>query len=293
MLLTILDFSCSQAVHKDEQAVAQVMHQTVREFFLRPHRSVIYSHFQNISAQLAREMIAITCIRYLDLHYRELGKFFQNSVCAGIFSWSSEDIDELVRYLDRRPLIKYSLEYLMLKEDTEVYPDIPKPFLDLTTNLRLRNCPSTLQICLLGGLTNSDTGVQRIQKLNHLLGIAVESGFIIAVGNLLAAGAECSTALHSASRGGHVTTVRLLLDRGANIKAKDPDKRTPLHTAAGHGHEAAVGLLLDRGADIEAEDSHNWTPLHTAARRGHEAAVRLLLDRGADIEAKKDRKSVV
>ena len=319
MLLTSLDLPCSQAV---QQAVAQIMHQTVRGFFLRPHRSVINSHFKNISAQPAREMIAITCIRYLDLHYRELGNIFSNAVCAGAFGWSSEDIDELVRYLDRRPFIKYSLEFLMaLKEDTGVYPDIPMPFLDLTTNLRLQNCPSMLQICLLGGLTNFSTSTQRVQELNHLLGIAAESGFIIAVGNLLAAGAECSTALHGASRGGHVTTVRLLLDRGADIEANNSNTRTPLHLPAaawrGHGaavgllpdrgaaieakafygktpllaatvcgHEVTVGLLLDRGADIEANDFGGLTPLHIATWCGHEATVGLLLDRGADIEAK-------
>ena len=264
------------------------MHQTVREFFLRPHELVIKSHFQNnVSVQPAREMIARTCIRYLDLHYRELGNRFESAADAIVSSWSSRDVLELVRYLNSRPLIKYSLEFLMaLKEDVYVGPEIPKPILDLTTNLRLQNCPSTLQICLLGGLTKSDTGTQRVQGLNHLLGIAAENGLIIAVGNLLAAGAECSTALHGASRGGHVTTVRLLLDCGADIKAKDPDKRTPLHMAAWHGHEAAVGLLLDRGADIEANDFDEETPLYLAARDGHEAAVGLLLDRGADTEAK-------
>ena len=266
------------------------MHQTVREFFLRPHNSVINSHFQNnINTQPAHEMIAITCIRYLDLHYRELGNEFQSTAGASVSSWSSKDIFALVQYLNKRPLIKYSLEFLTaLKEKINVNPDIPKPLLDLTANLelRLQRCPSALRICLPEGLTNSNFDTQRVQELNHLLGIAAESGYTVAIGNLLAAGAECNTALHSATRGGHVTTVRLLLDRGADTEANDSNKRTPLHMAAWDGHEAAIELLLDKGADIEAKDSDSWTPLHMAARQGHRAAIGLLLDRGAAVKAK-------
>ena len=230
-------------------------------------------------------MITATCIRYLDLHYRELGNKFQSAVGAGVSSWSSDDIVRLVRYLNSRPLIKYSLEFLTaLKEDKNVDPDIPKPFLELTTNLRLQNSPSTLQICLLERLTNFSS--QHVQELNHLLKIAAENGYVVAVGNLLAASAECNTALHAAAWGGHVTVVQLLLDRGADAEANDSEKRTPLHMAAQDGREAVIGLLLDRGAAIEAKAFCGQTPLHMAARQGHEAAIRLLLDRGAAIEAK-------
>ena len=104
----------------DEQAIAQVMHQTAHEFFLRPHRSVINSHFRDVSAQPARKMIAITCIRYLDLHYNELGNDFQSVVGARISNWGSEDLVGLVQYLDKRPLVKYSLEYLTLLGGAEV-----------------------------------------------------------------------------------------------------------------------------------------------------------------------------
>jgi ankyrin repeat protein len=47
-----------------------------------------------------------------------------------------------------------------------------------------------------------------------------------------------------------------------------------------------VRLLLEKGADVEAKDNSGWTALHYAARRGHEAVVRLLLEKGVDVEAK-------
>ena len=131
------------------------MHQTVREFFLRPHKSIINSTFQNnVSAQPARRMIAMTCIRYLDLQYRELGNKFQSAVGVSVLGWSSEDIVALVQYLNSRPFTKYALEFLAaLKEEVNVDPDILTAFSDLTTNLRLQNCPT--QICLLERLINS------------------------------------------------------------------------------------------------------------------------------------------
>ncbi|KAF5694443.1 ankyrin repeat domain-containing protein [Fusarium denticulatum] len=98
------------------------------------------------------------------------------------------------------------------------------------------------------------------------------------------------TPLSWAAQDGHEAVVKLLLDRGADIEAKDGHGQTPLFWAAYGGHEAVVKLLLDRGADIEAKDSrYGRTPLSWAAQDGHEAVVKLLLDRGADIEVKDSR----
>jgi len=60
---------------------------------------------------------------------------------------------------------------------------------------------------------------------------------------------------------------------------------TCLMLAACNGHLDTCRLLIDKGADIEAKNRFSWTPLHYAARNGHREIVRLLCDRGADYEA--------
>ncbi|KAF3147187.1 hypothetical protein TWF703_000027 [Orbilia oligospora] len=57
-------------------------------------------------------------------------------------------------------------------------------------------------------------------------------------------------------------------------------KGTPLWCAAKNGHEAVVKLLVDRGADMEAKDNYEMTPLQCAAENGHEAVVKLLKREG-------------
>jgi len=88
--------------------------------------------------------------------------------------------------------------------------------------------------------------------------------------------------LLEAARKGDARRVRELLDRGADVNARDVFDRTPLHLAAAFGHLDVAKLLLDRGADIDARESDGWTPLHYAAVNGRLDVARLLLERGAD-----------
>lgn len=63
-------------------------------------------------------------------------------------------------------------------------------------------------------------------------------------------------------------------------------KETALHEASGKGHMEVVKLLLERGADVHAKEKNDETPLHVATGRGHTEIVKLLLERGADVHAK-------
>jgi hypothetical protein len=75
----------------------------------------------------------------------------------------------------------------------------------------------------------------------------------------------------------------------ARTSAEDKERgggNTLLHRASWFNRTEAVGLLLDRGADIEAKDGdHGGTPLCYCAWRANIEAAELLLDRGADINA--------
>jgi ankyrin repeat protein len=90
--------------------------------------------------------------------------------------------------------------------------------------------------------------------------------------------------LHGAASGGHETVVRLLLEKGVDITAKDKDEWTALHWAAENGHEAVALLLAEQGGvNLELKEK-KWghTPLVRAARGGHRATVRVLLNKGAN-----------
>ena len=55
-----------------------------------------------------------------------------------------------------------------------------------------------------------------------------------------------------------------------------------LFDAAANADASTVAALLDRGADIAAKDADGWVPLHFAAVYNAEPAVAaLLLNRGA------------
>lgn len=68
------------------------------------------------------------------------------------------------------------------------------------------------------------------------------------------------------------------------VKAQDRSGSTPLHHAAGFGTLATMKLLLDKGADVNAANKRKSTPLFWALH--DEAKVRLLLNRHAAIDAK-------
>lgn len=90
------------------------------------------------------------------------------------------------------------------------------------------------------------------------------------------------TPLHWAALSGSTAVVRLLLDKGADVKAKDHQYgRPPWSWAAWRGHESALELLLDAGADID-EMGCGSSALSIAAASGHRAVVNLLLMRGAN-----------
>jgi len=92
-------------------------------------------------------------------------------------------------------------------------------------------------------------------------------------------------ALHDAAFMGHTETVRVLLERGADVNARDIDENTPLHKTAFMGRIETVRVLLEKGADVHASNNERKTPLHYAAGNGHTEIVRALIERNMDVNA--------
>lgn len=127
------------------------------------------------------------------------------------------------------------------------------------------------------------------------------------------------TPLHRAMESCHEATLKLLLERGADVAASDLAGHTPLHllltgsiilstmkhirlpaekfgspeysqcekkALAIQRQESAVRLLLKHGADPNSQTNAGDTPLHYAARNCHflrsTRLIKLLLDNGAN-----------
>ncbi|MDQ7825876.1 MAG: ankyrin repeat domain-containing protein [Candidatus Eremiobacteraeota bacterium] len=79
----------------------------------------------------------------------------------------------------------------------------------------------------------------------------------------------------------------LLIMSGADINAKDSSTgMKPLHYASREGHADVVRLLLEKGADMkESVDIRNetMTPLRFAVEEGHKDVIELLLQKGAEV----------
>ncbi|MDY7572904.1 ankyrin repeat domain-containing protein [Actimicrobium sp. CCI2.3] len=77
------------------------------------------------------------------------------------------------------------------------------------------------------------------------------------------------TALHYAAAVGANDIVQLLLDRYAYIDAESPNKTTPIMMAARSGHILTVKLLLDEGADVTLKNDAGMTAIDLARKFEH------------------------
>lgn len=118
-------------------------------------------------------------------------------------------------------------------------------------------------------------------------------------------GPSQNTPLMEAAYGGHVETVKLLLERGADLSVKKRDGETALTltsnrqvldlfknvealvTAAEEGNRTAVEDLIRKRTPVNALNRNGEAALHTASWHGKSEIVKLLLDNGANPQLRK------
>jgi ankyrin repeat protein len=112
-----------------------------------------------------------------------------------------------------------------------------------------------------------------------------------------------STALYRAVRAIDLSSVKLLVDAGANPSLAIKDGSTPLMAAAGLGAprggdeevtEAGdrndpvdvMKVLVEKGADVNAANDIGMTPMHYAVQRGVDRIIEYLASKGARFDIK-------
>ena len=131
--------------------------------------------------------------------------------------------------------------------------------------------------------------------------LAANNGNADLIATLLAAGedpnavltTEGETVLMLTAYTGNPAAVTVLLERGADVNARQFRGQSAVMWAAAEGHSEVVKLLIDRGADLsfssaastkpERRPAGGMTALLFASRQGKVDAARALLDGGADV----------
>ena len=95
------------------------------------------------------------------------------------------------------------------------------------------------------------------------------------------------TPLHYASLSENIEAINMFLKEGADVNQKNNNGQTPLCWVSWRGDgSTAAEILINAGADVNAKDKNGLTPLHFCARFArYTETAKLLLEAGADINA--------
>ena len=138
------------------------------------------------------------------------------------------------------------------------------------------------------------------KERNDRLLIAAKNGDINSVKVLIERGADVDarnwlgrTALHEAVLYKHIEIAKMLIENGADVDAKDKWERTALHAAAKEGTIEIAKILIEKGADVDAKDIDGWTAQEIAMKNGHYQIVELIKNAKKIVVENKDSEKEV
>jgi len=79
---------------------------------------------------------------------------------------------------------------------------------------------------------------------------------------------------------------KFLIEKGADINAKDSSGQTALFYAINAGDARMAKLLIERGSEINVSDANGRTPLLLAILKNRPGIAKLLIEKGADVNAR-------
>ncbi|KAH6950848.1 Pfs, NACHT and ankyrin domain protein [Fusarium avenaceum] len=193
-------------------------------------------------------------------------------ICAALLLQSPQDrvaeVGELLRWRDRK-FVELVLERV------EHIASEPR---DVSIFLQIASARDYLEVMRL--LLDMGEDVSAVAK-NFLdtpsWNEVSENDHILTVKMLLDKGADIKV---TDRRRGYAETVKLLLDRGSDVMATNIDEETCLHFAS-------------RGSDVMARQCWGLTCLHLASKNGHTETVKLLLSRGSDVMARTSQRGQI
>jgi ankyrin repeat protein len=135
-----------------------------------------------------------------------------------------------------------------------------------------------------GGFVDGGLAAARSAVVTRFSVFSLLALFLVGVA-VLDAETSSDLRLLEAVRNGDREAVRILLENGAEVDAREPDGATALHWAAHRVDPETASLLISYGADLDIENDYGITPLALACENGSAELVDALLQAGANARA--------
>ena len=190
----------------------------------------------------------------------------------------SGDFQTIKKLIESKSLdVNYNLEIDEYSKSTPLIQAIKYKQTDIINYLLENNADVNLALGYSTPLTEAMYDEELVRKL-------IDLGADVNLGAELTGFTPLMASLNN------IAIAELLIEKGADIEAKDDDDINALVYASTYNNEEMVKFLLEKGTDAntvcEIENEHidiSPTPLMNAAYRGNTNIINMLLENGADI----------